>query len=363
MKELRRKEKYQRFQERRQKRSLKRRKQVRRRKKHLHRLLHGKPRVQHGNIKLRMRYTEIKAPSSFSLLTNTEETISFINEIENCFTARKRVFVVLEKVTQIDPSAITVLLSVMYKFKIARIKFNGDFPEDEGVKQKLVDSQFFEKLMKPLSSKIDSDYILRKENQIFARANRIVVSEMGEKIMEEASQTIWGKKRICKGLQKTLLELMQNTNNHASTSQEGEVYWWLSVNHNKEDHSVDFYFVDYGQGILGSLSHRANPKIWSKFWQNMEKMIESGSEPQIIESLLKGEHRSPKQRDRPYYRGKGLPSIKNSLDRNQISGLQVITNNTFTDVEKGSFSRLSKNFNGTFFHWKLCQENLNEVWR
>jgi len=272
------------------------------------------------------------------------------------------VFVVLKNVKNIDHSAITVLLSLMYKFRVAKIKFNGDFPDDLKVKETIVDSQFFRKLLSPMSSDMGNDYTMTKNNQIFARANTIVVSEMGEKIMEESTKTIWGERRICKGLQKTLIELMHNTNNHASRSEDNQEHWWLSVNHDKENKKVDFYFVDYGQGILRSLERKSNPKIWNNFWDNFKKMIDLGSEQKVIECLLNGEHWSPEQRIQPYYRGKGLPSIKDSLSRGQISDLQIITNNTRSEVDSNNFIHLSKNFNGTFIHWKLEKNNENKIW-
>ena len=129
------------------KKRLKRRKVIERRKKHIRRLLQGKPLSLHNDIKTRVRYNDVRAPEDFSFLTNTEETIDFLNRIESYFNKRKQVFVVLKNVKNIDHSAITVLLSLMYKFRVAKIKFNGDFPDDLKVKETIVDSQFFRKLL------------------------------------------------------------------------------------------------------------------------------------------------------------------------------------------------------------------------
>ena len=362
MKKLYQEEKYKFLSIKRSRKALERRKVIERRKKHLRRLLQGKPRIHHKDIIARIKYKNVKAPENFSLLTNTEETIDFLNRIEAYFNNRREVFVVLKNVKYIDPSAITVLLSLMYKFKVARINFNGDFPEDVDVRNTIEESQFFQKLLSPISQNMGNDYTMTKNNQIFARANTMVISEMGEKIMEEATKTIWGERRICKGLQKTLIELMHNTNNHASKSENNQEHWWLSVNHDKENKKVDFYFVDYGQGILRSLERKSNPNIWNNFWDNFKKLVDLGSEEKVIECLLKGEHWSPEQRIQPYYRGKGLPSIRESIDRKQISNLQIISNNTRSDVDLKSFVRLSKNFNGTFIHWRLEKNNENKVW-
>ena len=360
MKLLFQKKKYIRYQIRKSKKSLKRRIKIKKYKKHINHLLRGKPRAQCKNIKNRIKFNYVKAPENFSLLKNVEESIRFLNKIENFFVKNKKVFVELKEVKFIDHSAITVLLSLMYKFKLSKIKFNGDFPNEEKVRKKLVNSHFFERLMKPLS--LNQEYILNKENQIFARANKFVVPELGLQIMGEVSQTIWGKKRVCKGLQRTLLELMQNTNNHAS-NKEGEVHWWLSVNHDKHNNTVDFYFVDYGQGILKSLENKTSKKIWDGFWISFKNMIKSNREPDIIKSLLEGKHRKPEHRNNSYYRGKGLPGVMRVLNRNEISNLHIITNNVFvTTNPDNKFERMNRSFNGTFYHWQLHKNNINTLW-
>ena len=52
------------------------------------------------------------------------------------------------------------------------------------------------------------------------------------------------------------LELMQNTNNHASLKVFGEKHWWLSVNYDKDNNKVKFSFVDFGMGIFKSLENK-----------------------------------------------------------------------------------------------------------
>ena len=84
------------------KKRLKRRKVIERRKKHIRRLLQGKPLSLHNDIKTRVRYNDVRAPEDFSFLTNTEETIDFLNRIESYFNKRKQVFVVLKNVKNID---------------------------------------------------------------------------------------------------------------------------------------------------------------------------------------------------------------------------------------------------------------------
>jgi hypothetical protein len=178
--------------------------------------------------------------------------------------------------------------------------------------------------------------------------------------MAEASITIWGEKRICKGLQRTLLELMQNTNNHADIEEKGAKHWWLSVNHDKRNKKVSFYFVDYGVGIFESLKSKPAGNKWFGWFEKLKEKILHGGNEDILRLLLNGEmHKTVTGLP---FRGKGLPGIKETLDRKQISGLLIISNNVYADAGKQKYLRLSNQFSGTFVTWELNEKNINSKW-
>jgi hypothetical protein len=303
-------------------------------------------------------YKVISAPLHFSLLQNTEETIVFIRKLERLYLDKERVFVDLEKITYLDYSAVTVLVSVMFSFKARNIKFNGNFPKDFALKKMLVDSEFFKYLKKPVNEKLE--YTIGKENQIFTRANKEVNSELGLVVMIEATQTIWNSKRVCKGLQRTLLELMQNTNNHASTKGKGEMHWWLSVNHDKANKKVSFVFVDYGVGIFESLKHKPKENKWYGWADKLKDKVLHGGNYEVLKLLLEGEMHLTVTGQ--HFRGKGLPGIKEVMDRGQISNLVIISNNVFADVSNKKYLKLRKQFSGTFVTWELNEMNKNIEW-
>lgn len=304
------------------------------------------------------RYTLIAAPNNFSFIQNPEETIVFINRLEECYLSKERVYVNLEDVTSIDYSAVTVLLSVMFSFKSRNIKFNGNFPKDENLAKMLVESEFFKFLGRQITNKIE--YTVGKANQIFTRANKEVNSELGLPVMIETSRTIWGKERTCKGLQRTLLELMQNTNNHASINQKGEKHWWLSVNHDIANKKVTFIFVDYGVGIFESLKNKPSDNKWFGWFEKLTDKLFVGNNSDIFKLLLEGEMHLTVTGQ--HFRGKGLPGIKQVLDRNQISKLQIISNDVAADVSNNKYLRLKNEFSGTFVAWELNESNVNAPW-
>jgi hypothetical protein len=281
-----------------------------------------------------------------------------LDALESSLSKRVRTFVVLKDIELIDYGAITVLLSIMFRFKALGVGFNGDFPKDEPTKKMLFESGFFDNLQR--SSKERVEYKLGSPNQIVTHAQKNVVSEQGLPIMEEASMTVWGEKRICKGLQRVFVELMQNTNNHAAFSAKGDKHWWLSVNHDKDNKKVGFVFMDHGVGIFSSLNMKTPGNKWYGWGEKVKRAFGQKSSDYILEMLLSGKlHMTVTGQD---YRGKGLPSVKLVLDRNQISNLYIITNNVYANITTGEYKLLKGFFQGTFYYWDLMKTNESLIW-
>ena len=318
----------------------------------------GKSKELRQEEELISNYTKITAPRHFSFVEKPEETIKFINKLEKLYLNRSSVFVNLKDITYLDYSAVTILVSVMFSFKTRNIKFIGNFPKNGDLAKLLINSDFLKNLNKPIGHKLE--YALGKENQIFTRANKEVNSELGYVVMAEASTTIWGEKRTCKGLQRTLLELMQNTNNHADINKKGEKHWWLSVNHDKPNKKVSFIFIDYGVGIFESLKHKPNDNKWYGWLEKIKNRLIHGDNSEIFKLLLEGQMHLTVTGQ--HFRGKGLPGIKEVLSRNQISNLRVISNNVFSDVKNNKYIKLNEEFSGTFVSWELNEKNINIKW-
>lgn len=302
---------------------------------------------------------KIIAPLRLSLVVNPEETIDFVVKLEELYLTRKKVFVDLKNVKFLDHSGITILVSILFSFKSRNIGFNGNFPKDKDLALMLINSDFF-KYLRKVNIPEKLEYKIGKENQLFTRANKEVNSELGLVVMAESSKTIWGENRTCKGLQRTLLELMQNTNNHAELNEKGEKHWWLSVNQNKKDRKVSFIFVDYGIGIFESLKNKPNNNKWYGWLEKMKTKLQVGGNDEVFKLLLNGEMHLTVTGQ--HFRGKGLPGIKEALDRNQISNLKIVSNNVFADVEQDSFRKLKTEFSGTFVSWELNENNQNIKW-
>lgn len=296
-------------------------------------------------------YKIIKAPKHFSLLDNTEEVLSFIRDVDIYFNKRKKVFIRLRKTNFISHDAIVVLLSKLIQFKANKIGFNGDFPDDEKAADILKGSGFFEYLYKNFDNKDTYTF----DKKIYTHANKNVNPALTSDIIEGASQKIWNEKRRCPGLQRVFIELMQNTNNHASNHKKGEKLWWSSIVHNKAEKKVCFSFIDYGVGILDSLKNKQTGKF-AKIFSVIKNIFKTQNNAEILKLLLEGKiHELIKEQ--AYNRGKGLPGIFKACKTNNISNLIVITNNVYADVANNDYKEINNNLSGTFVYWELNINN------
>ena len=305
-------------------------------------------------------YAKLHAPKIFSLIKNPSETIEFISKLEEYFSAKRKVFVRLNRVEYLGEGALAVLLSSLINFRSNQINFNGDFPKNKRANKKLLDSGFFNQLYNNTRPVREESYDL-SSGKIFTHASKIVDAKLSSDLILTISKRIWGEERRCLGVQRAYIELMQNTNNHASITKKGEHHWWTTVNYDVERGVACFAFLDYGVGIIKSITTDPKSKL-NRVINIFKNIFYSKNDSELLELLLKGEihkagrnHSSTKQ----YFRGKGLPGIYEACSLNHISNLVVITNKAMAQVSEDNYVLLDKNFSGTFVYWEVKQDNIN----
>lgn len=302
-------------------------------------------------------YKRLIAPSNFSLLENTEEVISFINDVDACYSKGKNLFIVMTDVETIAYGAIIVLLSKLIHFKAKKLFVNGNFPKNREAKRILQESGFIEYLY--MDFQYQDEYVFNKK--ICTHANKIAEPALTAQIIANASKELWGEERRCLGVQRVFLELMQNTNNHASNIP-GEKHWWTSFAHveNEKENKICFSFIDYGVGIFSSLANKKDG-IFFGIWEKIKIKFGNIDNAQIMEMLLHGEihNIAKKSKSLKPYRGKGLPGIFGAMEKNDISNLQIISNDAYADVSKNKYINLNNKLKGTYVYWELNVNNNN----
>lgn len=299
-----------------------------------------------------------EAPTVFCLRTNTASLAAFIGELDARIRRRCPTLVDLVDVTEIDIDAIILLLAVLYSFSRARIEYTGRSPKNAAARRVLQESGFFKHLFgEPEGRSIlggqYTRYTINKHNQLY-RGN-CVASEIAGGIVSDAATLLHGQGATAKGLYRTIIELMHNTNNHADPEEQGRKSWWLAVCHDPADGRVRFSFVDFGVGIFESLAQKPKSSI---LWQILAAIGITGkiSDPAgTLRSIMDGRvHMTVTKKS---YRGKGLPGIRETFDRGSIEGLLVLTNSAYADFAANSFTNLTSNFNGTLVSWALTKSS------
>jgi hypothetical protein len=289
------------------------------------------------------------------MLSNPEEAIGFFASLVTYCDQRRKVWVSLRDVERIEYDAIVVLLAVMIRFKAAKVGFNGDWPMGGAARAILKESRFFEILYQKM---VDQEsYEIGRGSSIYTHAHKNVDSALSAAVIEHAAKTVWEESRRCPGAQRIFVELMQNTNNHASPGNPGEKHWWVSVHHRAKEKKVSFTFVDFGVGVFQSLDNKTPTSKWFG-WRTILGMVYTlTNNAEIMKLILDGDfHQTVTKK---YYRGKGLPGIRQVLGRRQVSNLQIITNDVIANVGGGSYRVLKTAFSGTLVYWELDSSNLS----
>lgn len=294
----------------------------------------------------------IAIPSAFSLIHNAEESINAINKIEKAYAKKKKVFVELAKVEHISYGAIVVLLSIMVKFKTNGLDFNGDFPRNKRAQKKLSDSGFFDFLYRDIKN--SDDYSLG--TKIHTHANKVTDPQKTAKLLSQMSSQMWGEEKTYPNIQSLLIELMTNTQNHASNEPGVNKHWWLSANYDKEKDVIFFSFIDYGVGILESINSKSEKNCFHKALKKLGLLLGGKQDIDILEKLLNGEvHKIIESFEK--HRGKGLPFIKKMNEENFISNLKIITNGVFGNITCNKYEELRNKLNGTYVYWEIKRDN------
>ena len=298
-------------------------------------------------------YRRLIAPESFTLLRNTNAVISFINILKNCFENKQKVFVGLRQVKEIDYDALVVLVSALVRFKAMKINFAGDFPKEGKSSQVLRQSGFLD-IVNGNEVFADTDeYEINpaQKHVISTHGQKVVRSDLTAKLIENAAQTVWGERRRCQGIQTALIEMMMNTFAHADPMMEKGKHWWLSINHSDAEKLVRFSFVDYGVGIFNSLESKGPGNKWYGAIPRMFEKYRYGNNAKLLDLILQGElHRTVTGE---YFRGQGLPGIRECLEEGWLKNLHIISNDVHADVGKGNYVQLKRSFSGTFYYFEL----------
>ncbi len=312
-----------------------------------------KTKIQHAYDSARYRdYERKNAPEDFSIIGNPESVISFCNLLRTAYHKRKKVFVNLEKVTNVTNESLGLLVSNMMLFQQSNLGFNGNLPRDEKSRSTVFLSGFLQTLYKK-----HRNYVQSINSAIYTHSTLKPDSDLVAALMDSSSEFLWGKRYNCDGLYNALIELMLNTYEHADDI-EGRQKWWVTMTKDKENDKVTFSFIDYGRGIINTLRSAQNQRFHNLVERILSKIGNVGNgDALLLKEVLEGAL-VLSEKDGSQY-GNGLNSIYRDLKDNLLDNVIIITNSVFADVKNNDYRMMRVPFYGTFVSLEINKNTIH----
>lgn len=296
--------------------------------------------------KLKRRTHTLKAPGNFSFINNTVEMIMFFNQISEETRQGHNVAIDLREIKRLTTDALIVLLSKANEAKFARgMHVNSNTPNDSELKKVFMGSGVLQYIE-------ENNYRIRpahgakrveESGHVYRKKSYEVEPRMAKDLITFATEKLYGERSRRKGIQRTLIECMNNTINHAALEDTKEETWWATVYCDEVRKKAYFTFTDNGVGIFESIKVRDLKKQFA-----LKVGLKNNAE--LLREILRGEIGS---RTGLSYRGNGLPRIREVAERGQVGNLIIISNNVYSNVSKNEYTTMPFPFEGTFFHWEM----------
>lgn len=284
----------------------------------------------------------IIAPDDFSLINNTDGIINYFNTAYHELKNHKRVLFDISNIKTLTTDAIAVQLA-----KISDEKYHhntlilGNEPDDEVLKKIFIQSGFYEHVR--FKGEIPSNDNKLLIHQI---TNNKVEPDIAKKACIVGLKHTFHNEEIFEPLYDILIEIMQNTNNHAGTTR-GKYDWWLHVYSHPETTITSYTFLDLGIGIFNSLPVRSFKREFMEFfgWK---------SNLDLVPRLFAGEIKSRTARPE---RGKGIPQVFECSQDPTFQKFILISNNVYANLKTQEYKLIHTPFRGTLYYWELKNQN------
>lgn len=285
-------------------------------------------------------------PKNFSIRDNSEEAISFFNNVMKYSNTTDekygRIRFVLKNVQHVTVDAIMYLIAVMnnIRTKCNAIEYRGDMPYKDDVKQLFIESGFFERLS------IKNRYTgkINNKNSICIRTGKQVDNDVIKSLCDFVDNRIKIKSKTKRALYQTFIELMSNTYNHAYDEDDNlERVWYVYAK--KEKRTVYFTFLDTGKGIADTIYKKQTEKFFE--YLKLKKEFE------LTLSAFTGTYRSE---TKELKRGTGLPEIY-MHSKTHLSNMKVITDKSYCNISPNENGKnLNNHLHGTVYVWEIHEE-------
>lgn len=312
-----------------------------------------------SNAKKRQPDKIFTVPDIFSIVSNPDTTITFLNKVIRSVEGVRnlqrqhrnnyiRTFLIdMSNTKYISSDALMFLLTIIQNTrgkKILPIDWIGNFPKEPDVREFLKRSGYLNYMKTSAENIIQvDDNIQIKSGTGYNYIENDQNKDIRQEIIDFSCQKLNKNKKDINYLMTMLTEMITNIIDHAYQKQGlFKHQWYIFVDNNID--KITYTFMDNGLGIPTTIRKSIIEKII--------ETINAEAEYKYIETALSGVHKRSETGKRE--RGNGLPSIYEQYLNKKIENFVIISNKAYYSENKKY--DLKEGLNGTVFYWEIKKE-------
>ncbi len=312
-----------------------------------------------SNTKKRQPDKIFTVPDIFSIVSNPDTTITFLNKVIRSVEGVRnlqrqhrnnyiRTFLIdMSNTKYISSDALMFLLTIIQNTrgqKILPIDWIGNFPKEPNVREFLKRSGYLNYMRTSAENIIQvDDNIQIKSGTGYNYIENDQNKDIRQEIIDFSCQKLNKDKKDVNYLMTMLTEMITNIIDHAYQKQGLFKHQWYIFVENNID-KITYTFMDNGLGIPTTIRKSIIEKII--------ETINAEAEYKYIETALSGVHKRSETGKRE--RGNGLPSIYEQYLNKKIENFVIISNKAYYSENKKY--DLKEGLNGTVFYWEIKKE-------
>ena len=277
----------------------------------------------------------VNAPENFSIINNREEFMDFLQRFDIQAWHGKPVRIDLSNVKTITPDALLCMIAYLTRYNLNKKlpHITGNSPEDPHCKQIFRESGFYKYVISDFKHQ-DTENVLSIRSDVIV--NPVEAAAVIQFVRNKLGIT---QKKITKSVFTTIMESMNNVQEHAYGTRVNQGWWLMALPENNADSDIiHFSLVDNGKSI---------PETIRKRWT---ERITTNDGDLIRAAVL--ENRSE---TRLYYRGNGLPKLKTLVDNQMIKNLYIISKKGCYFVDEDETYTMKREYFGTIITWDFIR--------
>lgn len=312
-----------------------------------------------SNTKKRQPDKFFTVPDIFSIVSNPDTTITFLNKVIRSVEGVRnlqrqhrnnyiRTFLIdMSNTKYISSDALMFLLTIIQNTrgkKILPIDWIGNFPKEPDVREFLKRSGYLNYMKTSAENIIQVDDNIQIKSGIgYNYIENDQNKDIRQEIIDFSCQKLNKDKKDINYLMTMLTEMITNIIDHAYQKQGlFKHQWYIFVDNNID--KITYTFMDNGLGIPTTIRKSIIEKII--------ETINAEAEYKYIETALSGVHKRSETGKRE--RGNGLPSIYEQYLNKKIENFVIISNKAYYSENKKY--DLKEGLNGTVFYWEIKKE-------